>query len=310
MAFGKPSTVGKPAAGKPTFGKKPVTAAGTGSAATMGAKPKYASTGVRISIKPSDQQHGGILDDADVLIKSMLFTTFDYNGQTEPGLSLEVVFQQENGEETTQNYSAGKLERMVPSADGRYTEQAVGANATGLNDNCNAGMFMRSLVEQGFPEDKIDEAQGSTEVFEGTVVHVNQQAQKKRAGLANQDDRQRTILLVTRILQLPWEAEGAAKPAAKAPAQVKGGKVSLVKPNGAAATSPADDLNDEAGAAILQVLEKNNGTVAKKVLGMQVFRVLGQSPNRSAILNLVASDDFLASENAPWNFDGTTLTAA
>jgi hypothetical protein len=66
----------------------------------------------------------------------------------------------------------------------------------------------------------------------------------------------------------------------------------------------------EAADAITQVLEKNGGSVAKKALGMQVFRILGQSPNRSAILNLVANDEFLGQDGVPWDFDGTTVTSA
>lgn len=307
MAFGKPSTVGKPtAAGAPKFGgKAPAAAAG---------KVVYQSSGRRISLKPSDQQHGGILDDVDVQIKELIFTTWDYNGQQEPQLALRALYIEADGKETEQYYSAGKLEHLVPSADGKACEAAVGSNKTGLNDNCNAAMFLRSIVEMGFPEDKIEEAESSIEVFEGTVVHLNAVAQKKRQGLQNADDKVRTILLVTQIKQFPWESAPAAL-GAKKPVQT--GKVATppVKASGKAAAAPAAtngsaDLDDEAGAAILAVLKNNGGAVEFKKLGMQVFRELGTSPNRSAILNLVANPEYLAQEGTPWQFDGTTVSAA
>lgn len=314
MAFGKPSTVGKPSpAGAPKFGAKPA-AGGPGKSA---AAPQYQSSGRRISLKASDQQSGGILDDVDVMIKEMLFTTWDYNGQQDPQLALRLVYVEESGKETEQYYSAGKLEHMVPSADGRACEAAVGSNKTGLNDNCNAALFLKSIIEMGFPEDKIEEAESSTEVFEGTVVHLNAVAQKKRAGLQNQDEKVRTILLVTQIKQFPWEDAGNAQAAAGAKKPAQTGKVATppAKASGKpAAAAPATNgnaaLDDEAGAAILAVLAKNGGAVEFKKLGMQVFRELGSSPNRSAILNLVASADYMAQEGAPWSFDGNTVSAA
>jgi hypothetical protein len=305
MAFGKAQTAAVPA-GKPTFGRKPAPAP-----AAKAVTP--ASSGRRISLKPSDQQSGGILDDVDVVIQSALFTTFDYNGQTEPGLSLKVIFVEKDGKETEQHFSAGKLEHMVPTADGRGVEAAVGSNKTGLNDNCNAALFLKSIVDMGFPEDKIDEAGSSTEVFEGTNVHLNAVAQKKRAGLAAHDDKVRTILLVTKINEFPWEsgqeAPASTKPAAKGKLATVPSKAPAAKANAAPATNGGADLDDEAAAAILQVLEAEGGAVTKKMLGMKVFRVLGQSPNRSPILNLCGSDDFLGQEGAPWQFDGTTVAA-
>lgn len=303
MAFGKPSTVGKPA-GKPSGAP-----AGFGKPKTTAAAP--ASSGRRISIKPSDQQAGGLLDDVDVMMKECRFVIWDYNGQQEPGPALSVVYVEEDGKESTQYYSAGKLERMVPSADGLGLEAAPGTNNTGMNDNTNASVFLRSLIEQGFPEEKIDEAEGSVAVFEGTVIHVNRVVQKRK-GLQQANEKPQSTLVCTQIKQLPWEAEQAAKPAKAAPKAVTSIKAAN-KPNGKPAAAPqeqaATGIEDEAATAVAAVLAAEGGSCAKKSLGMKVFRVLGQSPNRSAILNLVATDDFLATEGAPWTFDGTTVSA-
>jgi len=144
MAFGKKAPAPAPAsapAGKPNFGGKPPGAA----------QRTFASSGKAISLKPSDQQSGGILDDVDVLIKLALFTTWDYNGQQEPQLALRILYVEQDGKETVQYYSAGKLEHMVPAHGGRTVEAAVGSNKTGLNDNCNAVIFIKSLCDKGFP---------------------------------------------------------------------------------------------------------------------------------------------------------------
>jgi len=127
--------------------------------------------------------------------------------------------------------------------------------------------------------------------------------------LAQSDDKARTILLVTKINQLPWEDAGATKAPAKGKVSTMPAKAPASAPAASTASNGEADLEMEAAAAISEVLEKNGGSVAKKALGMQVFRVLGQSPNRSAILNLVASDDFLAQEGTPWNYDGTTVSS-
>src|SRR6185436_11356243 len=98
-----------------------------------------------VSLKPKDAiQGGGLLDDADVLIKECRFKLWDYNGSIpNPIFALGVVFEGEDGSTVEQFYSAGDTKHYVPSQDGKRA-QAVGTQ-TGLNEGTNAMMFLASL---------------------------------------------------------------------------------------------------------------------------------------------------------------------
>jgi hypothetical protein len=278
---------------------------------TVGGRPS--ASPATASLKPSDQQQGGLLDDVDVTLTSLSFVEWDYDGKIDhPVLAILAAMTDEEGAETNQYYSAGDLKRFQPSEDGK--EAIAVGGSRGLNSNTNAGLFLRSIVDQGFPEDKIT---SRVDCFEGMNVHVNRVAQPKRSGLAvkkTQDQFELTVLLVTKINRLPWEKAGKSGGAtSKSPSSVRPTNVALpaATPGPTVAASPSDtDLLDEAGSILLEVLASNGNSIPKSRIAMKTFKALAGNPNRSAILQLLANDEFLNQDNVPWAFDGTTITAA
>jgi len=275
-----------------------------------------------ISLRPSDAQAGGFLDDADVTLTECRFVTWDYMGKAKPSVALKIAMLDEEGRVHDQYYSAGDPAKLQPSADGKAIQGVEGAAPGGLTSSTNAVAFLSALVNAGFPEDQIT---NDVSVFDGMVVHVNQVAQPKRAGLKNQKEGQ-TYLLVTRIVRMPGEA--APPKAAKGapvtrPTAVTGPRpVNSVATPAAVATQPAaaaptavavevsGDLVAKARATVMEILAAKGGTVPKQRLPTEAFRVLGNDPDRNSIVTLVFQDAFLAQAVAEGAFayDGTNVS--
>jgi hypothetical protein len=272
-----------------------------------------------VSLRPSDAQAGGFLDDADVTFAQMRFVLWDYGGKAPMSIALKVDMEDDDGKLHEQYYSAGDPTKMQPSADGKAIVPIAGA--TGLNVNTNAVAFISSMVNAGFPEDKIG---NDISVFDGLGAHVNQVAQPKRPGLKKPEMEAKTYLLVTKINRLPWEA--APKPVAKGapPAAAKGapapGPRAVPPPAAPVAVAPvavvtegASDngaLVQKARSTVLQILAEKGGAVLKKQLPTEAFRTLSNDPDRNAIVTMVFQDAFIAAAVAEgaFAFDGQQLT--
>jgi hypothetical protein len=242
-----------------------------------------------VSLKPSDQQQGGILDDVDVTFTECSFVEYDYNGKVDkPTLALKVVMN--DGEaDHVEYFSAGDLARFQPSEDGKYVVAVAGAK--GLNSNSNCGIFLKSLVDMGFPEDRVT---GKVDVFEGINAHVNRIAQPKRSGLQRTSEREPTVLVVTKIHKMPWDVAGKKTKTAPAPAV-----------NG----ESTDDVTEEAIGVLLQVLEAKGGSVKRSGIAAASFKFLAGNANRAGILKLLTDDDFIGTEDMGWEYDGQTITS-
>lgn len=248
-----------------------------------------AGDGEPVSLRPSDQQQGGLLDDVDVTFEDMSFVIWDYQGKSEkPALAVLGILVDSDGEKHEQYWSAGDASRFQPSEDGK-TAVRVGSSGGGLTNSTNAAQLFKSIVDAGFPEDKITQ---SLECFEGMAAHVQRVAQPKRSGLPAQDgERERTVLVVTKINKMPWEKKptGAAGKGKPAPAPAPG--------KGKAATAPvpaSGDVSEEAAATLLAIIE---GKESVKVSSLPVLSLkhLAGNANRFAILAMLKDGDFLAS---------------
>jgi len=270
-----------------------------------------------LSLRPSDAQQGGFLDDADVTLKALRFVTWDYQGKAPVSVALKVDMEDDAGATHEQYYSAGDPSKMQPSPDGKAIVPMAGA--TGLNVNTNCIAFISSLVNAGFPEDKI---LNDISIFEGMYAHVNQVAQPKRPGIkAREGERaDKTYLLVTKINRMPWE-KVAAKPAAGAPvARPTPGPRPVAAPAAAppaaapsapvaAASGNGDALTAKARATVVGILAEKGGAVPKSSLPTEAFRALSNDPDRNAIVTLVFQDGFIAAAVAEgaFAFDGTNV---
>lgn len=229
---------------------------------------------VRVSLNPDSATHGGLIDDIDVEITDVQTAMYDYGGQSDSGEVpvLAVEFTDVNGKAEIQYYSLGKAEDWAPTEDGSGFVSISGK--TGFNESTNIMRFFKSLVEQGFPSDKLDE--GDVKVLIGLKAHVNQVV-VERKGLVRTGknaDRPPQVLLVTKIHSLPGTAKGAAPAKASVGTKAAGGK-----PNGAAtaittATASAGDDIDAKVTEVLQAALMENSPIAKKDIGKLVFQAL------------------------------------
>jgi hypothetical protein len=258
-----------------------------------------------VSLKPSDAiAGGGGLNDADVTITQARFRLWDYNGAIQvPVLGLSIDFETEDGGKANQVYSAGDTKHFVPSDDGR---QAIPVGKLeGLNENTNCMAFLASLVNSGFPEDKLGD---DISVIEGTKVHIDQVPQPKRPGVSG-GDKNKTLGIVTKLLGLPNEGTKAGK-AKVSKAATKGQPVAQTQAS--PATNGAEDpdaIHGETVGHILSILAAKGGSVEKKALSNELFKLVQKDPNRNKIMALGFKDEFLngAMGEVPFSYNGTTI---
>ena len=312
MAIGKP--VGKTAAGT---GKA---APGTGSGGVAGKKPGAAKGATGISLKPKDAISGGLYDDFDGTIVDARFVEWDYDGSIdEPVLALCVEINNEEEEQAEgknpfmQHYSAGPLTNFTPSGDG--LEAVPVGSKSGLSDNCNAIMFLTSVVEAGVDEESIG---SSIEFLHGIRAHFKRAPQKERKGLAQDEEkggRKRTILLVESLI---LENKTTAKSGAKGKAAPAAAAAKPAKPTTKPVKEPEPEQEDEVGqhalAYVMEQLEAGGGTAEKDALPKKVFKYAKENgldnATRNGILEYVGNEDWLGEQGEYFEFNGETLTAA
>lgn len=270
----------------------------------------------RVSLNPESATHGGLIDDIDIEITDAQTALYDYGGASEQGdvPVLAVEFTDVNGKAEIQYYSVGKAEDWAPTEDGTGFFSTSGK--TGFNDSTNIMRFFKSLVEQGFPADKLDE--GDVKVLIGLKAHVNQVV-VERKGLVRTGknaDRPPQVLLVTKIHHLPGGKSTGMPAKAGAVKTAVGGKA-----NGAAASTPAaaaataDGIDAKVAEILNNALVETGEAIAKKDIGKTVFKALtaeGLPPvqvNKHVTRSNAA--DFLAGlEEAGMVFDGKQLALA
>ncbi len=261
------------------------------------------------SLDPNDfVEGGGLIDDVDVTFKECVFDMFDYNGKVVPGVpSLKIDMVMEDDEEATQYYSMGSGNDWIPSEDGSQL-MAVG-KASSIRMTTNGGIFLKSLIDAGFPVDKLGD---DITVLDGLQAHVIRVPAPKRPGLKKQDRDdgkkfEETILIVGEIITLPWEkSKPKGAPTKKAAPKGKAVPKGSAKSKGKAKPEPEGDVNDAAVVAVLSILE-SEGTITKKELPSKIFQTEKENPDRNAIVKAVFDDAFLAA--GPWDYEDGTLVA-
>lgn len=239
--------------------------------------------GKSASFLPQDFVAGGAIPDGEYRIAACQTVKFNYGGAGPEVPALLVTYESKDGMLADQNYSAGKLESLVPSEDGKRFVHPGGDDAK-VNKSSNFAAFINSIIAAGFPAEKLGD--GDVSVFEGTKIVIENLAQPKRAGL---DQKEKTIPLVRSIVSLP----GAHH-----------------KSNGKAATG---SLNDEAISAVQEALgSAKDHTLASSKLATNVMLRLAKNhdPNANAIKKLAGDTAWLAenAERGGWSTDGDTVT--
>jgi len=207
----------------------------------------------------------------------------------------DISFSGKEVEDCSQHYSAGKLERFEPSSDGLKAVPAdpedyddEGIPSISLVKSTNAILFLKSIVDNGFDEEDIED---TVDVFEGLNVHVRQVPQPKRSGLDVEGEAPKPILLVTKINATKGERKSKGKTKAKAKA----------KP-----VETSEDVTEKATDTVIAAVAVSENGLAKKALLVEAFRALSKDDDRNAIIALIKSEEFL--ENGPWTYEDGNLS--
>jgi hypothetical protein len=240
---------------------------------------------------------GGLVDDVDIVIKAAAIVNFDYQGSSPvPVPAIEFTLGIPDGEDVIQYWSIGKSSDWIPSEDG---EKIVSiGRATQINSNSNAAILLKSLVDAGFPEDKITDKITCFVGLEGHMIRVPAPLRKGIAKKTREDGQvfEQTILTVASITKMPWEKKtGAAKPGAKSPAAGKG------KPAPQQPEEGEDDLTSKTQEVLMTILGDNPDGVKKQQLPGLIFKAVGADKDRNAMVQMAFKDEFLGA--GPWTYE-------
>lgn len=261
---------------------------------------------------------GGLLDDADVLIKGSRFSTWDYNGkQPQPVLAIHLSMEDGEAQVHEQYLSSGELRFFVPSSDGRLAVPV--GNQSKLNLNTNAVAFLLSVMNAATDADWLAKFKGSGDVslLEGMRMHVIRKAQPKRAGIIQapgvegQPQREKTQLLCERIISYPGQAAPAAGKSEQA-----AGKSAVTATAPAAAGGAASEVDDTAVGALCTVIGENGNSMKVSAIAGKFFSSAGVKSmelppaTKNAVLGVIVKPDFLGAAGRPWTYDKVAGTVS
>lgn len=265
-----------------------------------------------ISFKLGSFTGGAGLAEGDYQLVDHTITLWDYEGKmANQVLALRVTAQPgrvqgknftPEGDQSIQHYTIGDATAFGPDETGKGIV-ATGTR-TSLGKGSNFFIFLENLINAGFPEDRFD---NDVSAFDGMVVHITPIPAPKRnlpqsnlvVGDPNQQQRDRTIPVVSLIHRYPWET-GAAAPTKAPPVK---GKAAPTK--AAAAPTPAaeaeasvetGDLAEDLAARLGTIL---NGKAAmqRTLLRVNLFKGLNtdkvDAGMRDAMMKVFNSDDDL-----------------
>ncbi len=255
-----------------------------------------------VSIKPSQFVEGGAVPvDRNLLWKECRFANFDYTKKDgtviASTISAKITYQDDDGTEYVQHYSAGDPARFQPSKDGKTLEALTASE--NLSKSSNYYILMNALINAGFPENKLGE---DISVLDGLYTHNIGIPEPKRSGLVREAPaegaRERVISVPDSIIKLPWENKGKGAPAKATPAPAK---------KAATAAPVEEDTGDAEADALAMVTEML--AEADKVTRQQVATKAIRSKNQP-VAKLVFSPRFadVLKENG-FSLNGEEITA-
>jgi hypothetical protein len=268
-------------------------------------------------LSPENQQEGtGLLSDVDVKFAEVRVVTWDYNGKV-PSLvpALKVTMELEDGQMQDQYYSLGKATDWQPNEDG--TQIVAVGKATGIANNSNSALLINSMVNAGFPENKIT---NDVRCFEGITAHVARVPAPKRGGAPKpprEDGKvyEDTVLVVETIISFPWDkkaASTAGKPKTGAAAATKAAPKAAPKAAAAAAAEVEDDnpIDSRCTEVLLEILGENPDGVGRSQLPGLALKKVAKEADKNAIVTRIFQEAFLNVEGQPWTFAGGRVTMA
>ena len=213
---------------------------------------------VALSLNPDDAVQGGLLDDADVIIESARCDFFTYpNGATAVGGII--TFKDAEDKVHEQFYSAGGQNKIVPNEEKTGLVAVEGVTVSGVVKTTNLMAFLSSLKEAGYNTSGLSDIS----TLAGLRVHVNRKTVQKQAG-DPADAKDRSILLVSKILEKAKGGTTAKKTTAAAGAPAQAPKASAPAGNA--------DLDNKTAEAIFGLILEAGGSIEAKKLPATIFQ--------------------------------------
>lgn len=257
----------------------------------------------------------GLLDDANVVLRTNRFATWDYKGKIQPPgvLALRAEMVDEENKVHEQYMSAGDLNFFVPSSDGKKAVP-IGKYQK-LNKNTNAAAFILSIMNadtRGEMTPKL-KATDDISILDGLRVHVVRKKQPKRPGLvapgseaaSAEAEKESFQMLVDKVLSYPWEngaGQAVQGSSTVVPPTVSGASVAAqpAPAQAAQASAGAGAAGDLAVGVLISVISANGGTIKKAAIAGKVYTnelIKAETPaTKNSILGLVTKDEFLLSD--------------
>lgn len=187
-----------------------------------------------ISIRPSEFIEGGAVPvDRNLLWKECRFNIFDYTRKdgtvVATTTAAKIVYEDDEGNEYTQQYSVAGVDRFLPCKDGKgvypasMTEEQFSKLSPDeqaqyrLPKSSNFSVLMNAVINAGFPENRLTDITS----LEGLYAHHIGIPEPKRAGLVRETTegaREKVISVPDTIIRLPWEGKKASPAKSKATA--------------------------------------------------------------------------------------------
>ena len=251
-----------------------------------------------VSLKEGSQ--GGFLDDCEAIIKECRTGEYKYSTGATTN-ALIITFDAGLDEPHIEAYSSGKAE---PTEDGTGFQSV-------LSIKSKAKLFIDKMIALEFPGVEAD-----VHVFEGTKVHLKREALAKMPGLDKEGDKEKTVLLVDKIISLPGKGKPgrptAATTAAKTTTPAKAATTS--KPSAPAISANGQSGDDAAIAAVQTALANVDGntmTLAKLQTSVFLAALKAKVPaaEATALKKAITPEWAVANAEAGgWVSDGETVS--
>jgi len=253
------------------------------------------------SFDPADQTQGGLFGEANGLISDAEFVFWDYQGKAPPTIALKLKIVDDEGAENEQVWSVGHPTRVAIVNGGA----SVATPTKGLPGGSNVADLMRELVNAGFPVNKFT-GNCKTDLI-GLYGFWRRKPAPKRDGLPQtapaegEQQRERTVLYVSKIHKLPWENKGAVPTntnSGGAAPNVGGSPVPQMQATAPvqAAISANGDLASDAANTVLTALATVGEPLTKAQLSVWIINNYEGDPKaRVSIIGQINKDDFLGS---------------
>jgi len=246
-----------------------------------------------ISIRPSEFIEGvAVPVDRNLLWKECRFNIFDYTRKdgtvVATTTAAKIVYEDDEGNEYTQQYSAAGVDRFLPCKDGKgvypasmseeqFSKLPADEQAQyRLPKSSNFSVLMNAVINAGFPENRLTDITS----LEGLYAHHIGIPEPKRAGLVRETvegAREKVISVPDTIIRLPWEKSGKTAPA-KSKATVAAEEEFTSDAESAALAMVTEMLADNDKVTRQQVATKairsKNQQVAKLVFSPRFNKVL------------------------------------